>query len=72
MSVECQLEMPNECLDIKQSLRKKSGIMMSNRKPVRSSNANSLAVAVLVAMFDSFETTWIVTHQAPLSMGFPK
>lgn len=46
VSVGYQLEMPSECLDIKQSLRKKSGIMMSNRKPMRTSNANSLAVVL--------------------------
>ena len=72
VSVGCQLEMPNECLDIKQSLRKKVWDHDVQQKANENLKCKFSGCRCLVAMFDSFETTWIVTHQALLSTGFPK
>lgn len=36
------MEMPNECLDVEEHLREKSGVILSNRNLMGASNANSL------------------------------
>ena len=72
VSVGCQLEIPKECLDIKHSLRKKVWFHNVQQKASENFKCKFSGCCCLVAMFDSFATSWIVTHQAPLSMRFPR